>query len=107
MGLEASSDPDLTKASKGGRVVTPSGMVLDGSKDKISPPPPPDAKNGNEIDAAIVDHLEFYLLNYFKAGRYQETPATDHGRVVFNKIGCSSCHIADMTIKPRPPRSGR
>jgi len=98
MGLEASSDPDLTKASKGGRVVTPSGMVLDGSKDKISPPPAPDAENGNEIDPAIVDHLEFYLLNYFKAGHSQETPVTDHGRVVFNKIGCSSCHIADMTI---------
>lgn len=98
MGLEASSDPDLTKASKGGRVVTPSGMVLDGSKDKISPPPPPDKENGNEIDPAIVDHLEFYLLNYFKAGHSQETAVTDRGRVVFNKIGCSSCHLANMTI---------
>jgi mono/diheme cytochrome c family protein len=98
MGLEASSDPDLTKASKGGRVVTPSGMVLDGSKDKISPPPAPDPENGNEIDAAIVDHLEFYLLNYFKAGHSQETTVTDRGRVVFSTIGCSSCHIADMTI---------
>ena len=36
MGLEASSDPDLLAASSGARVVTPSGMVLDGSKDKIS-----------------------------------------------------------------------
>jgi di-heme oxidoreductase (putative peroxidase) len=98
MGLEASSDPDLTKASKGGRVVTPSGMVLDGSKDTISPPPPPDKENGNEVDPAIVDHLEFYLLNYFKAGHSQETAVTDHGRFVFNKIGCSSCHIADMMI---------
>jgi hypothetical protein len=35
MGLEASSDPDLLTASSGGRVITPSGMVLDGSKDKI------------------------------------------------------------------------
>ena len=50
MGLEASTDPDLLTASAGGRVVTPSGMVLDGSKDKISPPPAPDAQNGNEID---------------------------------------------------------
>ena len=98
MGLEASSDPDLTKASKGGRVVTPSGMVLDGSKDTISPPPPPDKENGNEIDPAIVDHLEFYLLNYFKAGHSQETAVTDRGRVVFNKIGCSSCHVENMTI---------
>ena len=37
MGMEASSDPDLLTASAGGRVVTPSGLVLDGSKDKISP----------------------------------------------------------------------
>jgi hypothetical protein len=42
MGLEASSDPDILAASNGGRVVTPSGMVLDGSQDKISPPPAPD-----------------------------------------------------------------
>lgn len=98
MGLEASTDPDLLTASSGGRVVTPSGMVLDGSKDTISPPSPPDAKNGNEIDPALVDHLEFYLLNYFKPGRYQETAMTDHGRAMFTKSGCSSCHIADMTI---------
>ena len=98
MGLEASTDPDLLTASAGGRVTTPSGMVLDGSKDKISPPPAPDAQNGNEIDPALVDHLEFYLLNYFKAGHYQQNSTTDHGRALFNKTGCSSCHIPDMTI---------
>jgi len=98
MGLEASSDPDLTTASQGGRVVTPSGMVLDGSKDKISPPPPPDQVNGNEIDPALVDHLEFYLLNYFKPAHYQQNYTTSHGRTLFNQVGCSSCHIANMTI---------
>jgi len=98
MGLEASADPDLLTASAGGRVVTPSGMVLDGSKDKISPPPAPDAHNGNEIDPALVDHLEFYLLNYFKPAHYQQNASTDRGRTVFNRIGCASCHIADMTI---------
>jgi hypothetical protein len=98
MGLEASSDPDLTAASSGGRVVTPAGMVLDGSKDKITPPPAPDAQNGNEIDAALVDHLEFYLLNYFKPAHYQQTDRTERGRAVFNRIGCGSCHIADMTV---------
>lgn len=98
MGLEASSDPDLLTASSGGRVVTPSGMVLDGSKDKISPPPAADAQNGNEIDPALVDHFEFYLLNYFKPAHYQQSSTTDHGRAVFNQVGCSSCHIADMTI---------
>lgn len=98
LGLEASADPDLLAASAGARVVTPSGMVLDGSKDKIDAPPAPDPENGNEVDPATVDHLEFYLLNYFKPGHSQETAATDRGRKVFNRIGCASCHISDMTI---------
>jgi len=98
MGLEASADPDILAASGGGRVVTPSGMVLDGSLDKISPPPAPDPENGNEVDAAVVDHMEFYLLNYFKPGHDAQSNITDHGRSVFNKIGCSSCHTADLPI---------
>ena len=98
MGLEASADPDLLAASAGGRVVTPSGMVLDGSKDKISTPPAPDGQNGNEIDTALVDHLEFYLLNYFKPGHGLQNNSTTYGRAVFKKIGCASCHVPDMTI---------
>lgn len=98
MGLEASSDPDLLAASAGARVVTPSGMVLDGSTDKITPPPAPDPQNGNEIDPALVDHFEFYLLNYFKAGHYQQTATTGHGRAIFDKIGCGTCHIDNMMI---------
>ena len=43
MGLEA-VDPDLAAASAGARVVTPSGMVLDGSQDAIEAPPPPDPR---------------------------------------------------------------
>ncbi|MGH9344312.1 MAG: di-heme oxidoredictase family protein [Terriglobia bacterium] len=98
MGLEDSYDPDILAASKGQRVVTPSGMVLDGSLDKLSPPPPLDAENGNEIDPAIVDHLEFYLLNYFKPAHGQQTMTTRLGRVVFNRIGCASCHITNLII---------
>jgi hypothetical protein len=98
MGLEASSDPDLLTASAGGRVVTPSGMVLDGSKDKISAPPAPDKDNGNEIDPALVDHLEFYLLNYFKPGHGPSNDITERGRHVFDRIGCGSCHIDNLTI---------
>src|SRR5207253_669686 len=68
MGLEV-NDPDLAAASAGQKVTTPAGMVLDGTQDKISPPPAADASSCQyEIDPAIVDHLEFYLLNYFKAG---------------------------------------
>jgi mono/diheme cytochrome c family protein len=98
MGLEASADPDLTAASAGSRVRTPSGMVLDGSKDNITPPPAPDAQNGNEVDGALVDYLEFYLLNYFKPAHYQQNDATEHGKYVFNRIGCASCHIANLAI---------
>jgi len=98
MGLEASSDPDILAASNGARVVTPSGMVLDGSQDKVSPPPAPDPENGNEIDAALVDHLEFYLLNYFKPAHYAQNDVTDRGRRIFNRIGCASCHVADLTV---------
>jgi di-heme oxidoreductase (putative peroxidase) len=98
MGLEASADPDVLAASAGGRAVTPSGLILDGAKDKITPPPPPDAQNGNEIDPAVVDHLEFYLLNYFKPAHSRQDNTTAWGRHVFNQIGCASCHVANLTI---------
>jgi hypothetical protein len=98
MGLTASSDPDLLVASAGGRVVTPSGMVLDGSKDTIEAPPPPDPVNGNEIDPALVDHLEFYLLNYFKPGLGKQDAVTERGRRAFARSGCATCHVSDLTI---------
>ena len=98
MGLEV-NDPDLAAASAGQKVTTPAGMVLDGTQDKISPPPAPDAETGQyELDPAIVDHLEFYLLNYFKPGLGQQKSTTALGRSIFNKIGCSSCHISDLPI---------
>ncbi len=98
MGLE-SNDPDLATASAGGKVTTPSGMVLDGSQDRIEAPPPPDANTGAyEIPTAVVDHLEFYLLNYFKPGTYQQTETTQNGLKVFNNIGCGSCHIQNLQI---------
>ena len=98
MGMSASSDPDILAASAGARVVTPSGMVLDGSLDKITPPPAADPQNGNEVDPAVVDHLEFYLLNYFKPGHGQQNDATELGREVFNRIGCASCHVPNLTV---------
>lgn len=98
MGLET-NDPDLAIASAGGKVVTPSGMVLDGSKDKISGPSPADALTGHfEIDPALVDHLEFYLLNYFKPAVLKQDETTEHGRRIFDRIGCASCHVRDLEI---------
>jgi hypothetical protein len=92
------NDPDLIAASNGGRIVTPAGMVLDGSKDKIQPPPTPNPGTGNEIDTALVDHMEFYLLNYFKPGHDKQTATTDRGRALFRQIGCSTCHVASLMI---------
>jgi hypothetical protein len=98
MGLEV-NDPDLASASAGRKITTPSGMVLDGTQDRISPPPAPDAVSGQyELDPAIVDHLEFYLLNYFKPGLGKQDTTTALGRAVFNRIGCNSCHMADLQI---------
>ncbi len=73
-------------------------MVLDGTKDKISAPPASDVQNGIEVDPAIVDHLEFYLLNYFKPGHDAQNASTGHGRQVFASIGCASCHVQSLTI---------
>jgi hypothetical protein len=104
MGLQA-VDPDLTAAAAGARITTPAGMVLDGSIDSVESPravsethdPDEDGKT-NEIPTSLVDHLEFYLLNYFKPGTYDQTSATKRGRTVFEQIGCSGCHIPDLQI---------
>src|SRR5215471_643196 len=104
LGLEA-ADPDLAKASAKGRVVTPSGMVLDGALDTIESPSIPNPAfepngdvSGNEVPTALVDYLEFYLFNYFKPGTYKQTEITRKGFRTFNEIGCASCHVADLPI---------
>ena len=98
MGLEI-NDPDLANAHAGARVMTPSGMVLDGSLDSIDAPPDPDPGSGQyEIDPAVVDHLEFYLMNYFKPGLAQQNSTTALGRRKFNSLGCNSCHMSDLQI---------
>ena len=104
MGLQA-VDPDLTAASGGARITTPSGMVLDGSLDTIEAPratneiddPDHDGK-ANEIPCSVVDHLEFYLLNYFKPAIYEQTKDTRQGRMLFEQIGCATCHVPDLQI---------
>jgi hypothetical protein len=93
MGLQV-ADPELMAAHNGGRVATPSGMVLDGGRDRVEAPP----QGAGELDPAVVDYLEFYLLNYFKPGRGQETPETESGRKTLQKLGCTTCHVADLTI---------
>jgi hypothetical protein len=104
MGLEA-PDPDLLAASGGARVVTPAGMVLDGKKDAIEAPPVNSDTHDNdgdgvvnEIPTAIVDHMEFYLLNYFKAGVGQVTSEVNAGLQNFYNLGCVNCHVQNMIV---------
>lgn len=104
MGLQA-VDPDLMLAHGGGRVETPAGMILDGATDQISGPLANSTAHdedgdgiANEISASIVDHMEFYLLNYFKAGRYDESQATKKGLDNLKTIGCAECHIPNLMI---------
>jgi hypothetical protein len=105
MGLDA-ADPDLARAAAGGRVTTPAGMVLDGSLDHVEAPPIPNPEfdrdgnvTGGEVPTALVDYLEFYLLNYFKPATYQQTPVTRRGIRTFQDIGCASCHVPDLPIE--------
>ena len=104
MGLEA-FDPDLAQAASGGKVVTPSGMVLDGSLDAIEAPPAnsesddPDLDGvANEIPVSLVDHFEFYLLNYFKPATGRQTANTRRGKQLFERIRCTGCHIPSLVI---------
>ncbi len=94
MGLQV-ADPDMAAARGGARVVTPAGMVLDGSTDTIEAPP----AGVSELDPAVVDHLEFYLLNYFKPATGQSTPEVQNGRQMIQKVNCTSCHVPDLKIE--------
>ncbi|HEV8641973.1 MAG TPA: di-heme oxidoredictase family protein [Methylomirabilota bacterium] len=104
MGLQA-ADPELLLASRGGQFTTLSGMVLDGRFDRIEAPPVASEREDadgdgvrNEIPVSLVDFMEFYLLNYFKAGSGEQTLATNRGRYLLVKIGCTTCHIPDLRI---------
>lgn len=103
MGLQA-FDADLATAHAGGAVTTPSGLVLDGSKDVIPGPAAaenqdPDADGVvNEMTPALLDHMEFYLLNYFKAGLSPASSNMETGFALMHTIGCTSCHVRSLTI---------
>jgi hypothetical protein len=107
MGLE-SFDNDLIVAANGGDVLTPSGMLLSGTIDKIEIAPVGSPTEDGDLDEAvdeipesIVDFMEFYLLHYFKPGT-QVTPtnnaAVTMGRATFTAIGCNSCHRPTFTV---------
>jgi hypothetical protein len=104
MGMQA-VDPLLAAAKGGKRVVSPTGMVFDGSKDLVQAPlavtPNDDPDNDgvkNEIPTSIVDFMEFYLFNYFKPATYRQTLLTQQGNQLMKQIGCMSCHVQDLQI---------
>lgn len=108
MGLE-SVDPILCAASDPVApvtAVTPGGLVLDPALDKIKRPPACSTAEDNdgdgvvnEIDAALMDYLEFYLLNYFKPGTGEMSKNIDkQGAKLLEKIGCTACHIQNLRI---------
>ena len=94
MGLAMAHDPDLV-AAQSGPVTTAGGMKLNGLVDRIEQAPADEGDIGDACEqrTALVDFLEFYLLNYFKAGTGELTPAGRHGRRLFEQVGCASCHM--------------
>ncbi len=107
MGLQA-PDPVLCAATDPNGAtaqVTPAGLHLDPVTDSLNRPAvcsPGDDRDGdgvaNEVDAALVDHMEFYLLNYFKPGVGRTTENSEFGRRLLQLIGCTSCHVPDLSI---------
>ncbi|MEX2206915.1 MAG: di-heme oxidoredictase family protein [Myxococcota bacterium] len=51
------------------------------------------------MPTALIGHMEFYLLNYFKAGKGQETRSSRTGRSAFSMVGCASYHTPNLTIE--------
>ncbi|MGI8738564.1 MAG: di-heme oxidoredictase family protein [Gammaproteobacteria bacterium] len=108
MGLE-SPDTILCRATDPANAVavtSPSGMVFDPALDSMVRPPVCDrSEDGdfdlavNEIDPAVVDHMEFYLLNYFKPGTGEVTQQSQQGLKLMERIGCTSCHVQDLRIE--------
>lgn len=107
MGMEV-ADPVLCAATDPNNpqtVVSPAGFVFNPELDDFERPPVCDPNvdgdgDGvtNEVHPALVDHIEFYLLNYFKPGQYQVTQRAQQGLQLMNSIGCTGCHVQDLTI---------
>jgi len=107
MGLQ-SPDPVLCQASDPVNPVattSPAGMVFDPALDTIKRPPTCDAADdadndgvANEIDPALIDYMEIYLLNYFRPGIGKTTARSNQGRALMDSAGCTACHISDFGV---------
>ena len=85
---------------------SPAGMVFDPATDTFERPPVCDVGSDgdadgvtNEVDMAVVDHLEFYFLNYFKPGQAKVSRNARKGLDTMRDIGCTKCHVQDMRIE--------
>jgi len=107
MGLEV-WDPILcavTDPNNPTSMASPAGFGFDPAEDSFQRPPTCSAaedkdRDGvkSEIDPALLDHVEFYLLNYFKPGQYQVTSRAKRGLKLLHRIGCTDCHVQQLSI---------
>lgn len=108
MGLQA-WDPILctvTDPATPQLMISPAGFVFDPETDTFNRPPAcnvaddPDADGvSGEIDPALLDHMEFYLLNYFKPGQYRVSNRAAAGSDLMDSIGCTGCHVRNLEIE--------
>lgn len=107
MGMESPDELlcDVTDPDNPQTRTSPAGMVFDPSTDTFERPPVCDtATDGdgdgvaNEVDMAVIDHLEFYFLNYFKPGQHKVSRDTRRGLDTMREIGCTTCHVQDLRI---------
>jgi hypothetical protein len=104
MGLQ-STDSVLCTVADGNSMTSPSGFVFEPTVDEFEVPSdcdnvdPDDDEVYNEIDTAVVDHMEFYLLNSFKPGTYRQTSLTRQGEQLLHSLGCTDCHVANLVIQ--------
>lgn len=108
MGLEA-CDPVLcaaTDQSQPSAGVSPSGFAFDPRLDRVERPPVCDGSADgdgdgivNEIDPALIDSMEFYLLNDFKPGLGRQTRRTREGLALMQSVGCTSCHVQNLVVE--------
>jgi hypothetical protein len=87
-------------------MLSPAGFAFDPETDQFSRPATCDAAEdvdgdrvSGEIDPALVDHMEFYLLNYFKPAQYRVSRRARRGLDLMESIGCTSCHVQNLTIQ--------
>jgi len=97
MGLEASADPDLLVASAGGAWSLRRAWCWTDPKTKsarllrLMRTMERDRSRDRGSSGVLLAQL-------FQARHGEPNSVADHGRRVFQQLGCSSCHVADMTI---------